>query len=68
MCNGHYESNCGSYEVILWVLHTGTVKASKGVKHGDPLSLYLFILVSQNLSKILNFAMNKGFIPGFDSR
>lgn len=43
------------------------IKSSHGLRQGDPISSYLFILVSQNLTAILNFAMRNNMIPGFNS-
>ncbi|XP_039138822.1 uncharacterized protein LOC120276159 [Dioscorea cayenensis subsp. rotundata] len=40
-------------------------KSCRGIRHGDPLSSFLFIIVSQNLTSILNHAQNLGMIPGF---
>ena len=42
------------------------ITPSRGVRQGDPISPYLFIIVSQNLSVILNRARNIDMIPGFD--
>ena len=47
---------------------TNYIKSTRGVRQGDPLSSYLFILVSQNLTAILKYALNIGMIPGFDNR
>ena len=44
------------------------IKSTRGVRQGDPLSSYLFILVSQNLTTIFNYTLNIGMIPGFDDR
>lgn len=43
------------------------VKPSRGVRQGDPLSLYPFILVSQNLSHMLNYARSIDLIPDWCS-
>lgn len=44
------------------------ISTSRGIRQGDPLSSYLFILVSQNLTAILNHALEIGMLPGFDNR
>ncbi|XP_026451975.1 uncharacterized protein LOC113352365 [Papaver somniferum] len=38
---------------------------TKGLRQGDPLSLYLFLLVVEILSKLMNEAVQKGQIYGF---
>ena len=42
-------------------------QASRGIRQGDLLSPHIFIMVSQNLSAPMNFAMNQNYIPGFDN-
>lgn len=44
------------------------LKTSRDVRQGDPLSSFLFILVSQNLTIILNHVFNLSMILGFDSQ
>lgn len=44
------------------------ISTSRGVRQRDPLSPYLFVLVSQNLADMLNNALNLGLIPGLDNR
>ncbi|XP_039120948.1 uncharacterized protein LOC120257557 [Dioscorea cayenensis subsp. rotundata] len=41
------------------------IKSTRGVRQGDPISSYLFILVSQNLTSMLNYALRHNLIPGF---
>lgn len=46
--------------------HTSWIKSSRGVRQGDPISLLLFILVSQNLTTILNKALHLDMIHSFN--
>ncbi|KAL6269322.1 hypothetical protein ACE6H2_026233 [Prunus campanulata] len=39
-------------------------KPSRGIRQGDPMSPYIFILVSDVLSIMLNKAMERGFVQG----
>lgn len=41
------------------------ISPSRGVRQGDPLFPYLFIIVSQNLTTILNHAQSLNLVPGF---
>lgn len=47
---------------------TNKILTIKGVWQGEPFSLYLFILISQNLTTILNYAMRIHMILWFISR
>lgn len=42
------------------------IRSHRGVRQGDPISLYLFLLVSCNLSAILNHVLISNIILGFD--
>ena len=42
----------------------GFVRPSRGIRQGDPLSPYLFLLVSEGLSRLLNTAMGEHRISG----
>lgn len=43
------------------------IKSFRGVRQGDPILSYLFILVSQNLTSMLNFALRQGMITGYNN-
>lgn len=49
-----------SYSLLINGHPSKSIKVSKGVWQGDPLSSYLFILVSQNLTALLNYALKYG--------
>ncbi|XP_039116586.1 uncharacterized protein LOC120252479 [Dioscorea cayenensis subsp. rotundata] len=57
-----------SYALLINKTPTSWFSTSRGIRQGDPISPYLFILVAQNLTTMLNYAMNSNLIPGFDSR
>ncbi|XP_039130949.1 uncharacterized protein LOC120267377 [Dioscorea cayenensis subsp. rotundata] len=48
--------------------HTPWISSSRGIHQGDPISSYLFILVAQNFTFMLNYVLTNGLIPGFDNR
>ncbi|XP_039145509.1 uncharacterized protein LOC120282722 [Dioscorea cayenensis subsp. rotundata] len=47
-----------SYALLINKTHTSWFTASRGIRQGDPLSPYLFILVAQNLTTMLNYALS----------
>lgn len=59
--------NSTSFSILVNGRPTDWISPKRGVRQGDPLSPYLFILVAQNLTLMLNFANRHGFIPGFSS-
>lgn len=46
---------------------TRWISSSKGLRQGDPIFSYLFILVSQILTSMLNSSLNIGQIMGFNN-
>jgi len=55
-----------SFALLINRTPTSWFSNSRGIIQGDPISPYLFILVAQNLTSMLNFAMNHDMIPGFN--
>lgn len=56
-----------SYSLLINGQPTSWISSSRGVRQGNPISPYLFILVSQNFTALLNFALKNHMIPGFNS-
>lgn len=56
-----------SFSIIVNGSRTDLFHPSRGVRQGDPLSPYLFILVAQNLSAILNYTRQLNLIHGFSN-
>ena len=54
-----------SFFILINGQHSNWFTLFKGVKQEDPIALYLFIIVSQNLLAILNHAKRLNMIPGF---
>ncbi|XP_042972967.1 uncharacterized protein LOC122304769 [Carya illinoinensis] len=54
-----------SYSLLLNGSSQGFFKPSRGIRQGDPLSPYLFLLVSEVLSSLLNHAERNRRIHGF---
>lgn len=53
-----------SYQVIVKGKRTRTIRPSRGLRQGDPLSFYLFILVVDVLSRMMEEHVTKGNIQG----
>lgn len=56
-----------SFSFFINKRHTSWISSSRGLRQGDRISSYLFILVSHNLTAFLNFAMRRHKISGFNS-
>jgi hypothetical protein len=57
-----------SYAVLLNGLPHGHIVPSRGIRQGDPLSPYLFIMCADALSRMLNHAAGLGKISGVPIR
>lgn len=55
-----------SFSILVNGVPSPWFSSSRGVRQGDPISPYLFILVAQNFSSIMNRALSMNMIPGFD--
>lgn len=53
-----------SYSILINGMSHQAFKPSRGIKQGDPLSSYLFILCFKAHSSLLNHVENKGHIIG----
>lgn len=56
-----------SFSFLISKQPTHWIKSSKGLRQGDPLSSYLFIIATQNLTALLNFSLRCNMIPGFNT-
>lgn len=53
------------YSILLNEQPQSLFKSTSGLKKGDPLSLTLFIIVAEVLSRVLNSLLNKKEFKGF---
>ena len=53
-----------SYSVLLNGVPSRTIKPSRGLRQGDPLSPYLFLLCAMGLQGLLHKAESEGVIRG----
>ncbi|WJX93184.1 hypothetical protein P8452_74743 [Trifolium repens] len=56
---------CGKLSVLVNGSPTEEVNISRGLKQGDPLAPFLFLLVSEGLSALSQKAVSLGFFKGF---
>ncbi|KAK2642451.1 hypothetical protein Ddye_024214 [Dipteronia dyeriana] len=60
--------NCVSTVSFSFVINgdvCGSVKPSRGIRQGDPLSPYLFLLCAEGMSSIINAAVQESNLSGF---
>ena len=53
-----------SYFVLINGKVCGNIKLSRGIRQGDPLSPYIFLLCEEGLSSLLTMAKDFGKIKG----
>ena len=54
-----------SFLVLVNGTPIGSFQSSRGLRQGDPLSPYLFVIAIEVLSSLLSRAREGGFLPGF---
>ena len=57
-----------TYNILINGAPTENIKPTKGIRQGDLLSIHLFILCANILSRMLLDIENKRFIQGIDLR
>lgn len=55
-----------NYSIIINGRPRGKLIASRGLRQGDPLSPFLFIMVVDVFSRLMSHATNNNLIKGFD--
>ncbi|KAK2649202.1 hypothetical protein Ddye_016691 [Dipteronia dyeriana] len=53
------------YSFLINGIVCGFVRLSRGLHQGDPMSLYLYLLVTEGLSNLLRVEVEQGFCRGF---
>jgi hypothetical protein len=53
------------FSVLINRSPSGFFDSSRGVRQGDPLSPFLFVMVTKAFSRMINASINKGLITGF---
>lgn len=59
--------NSASFSFLINKQTSKWISSSRGVHQGNPFSSNLFIIVSQSMSTLLNFALSSQMIPCFNS-
>ena len=54
-----------SFSILINGMPKGFFQSSKGLRQGDPLSLYLFVLGMDALSHLINKVVQRNFLSGF---
>ena len=54
-----------TFSILINGSSSGFFRSSRGLRQGDPLSPYLFLLAMEALSQLLSSARNGDFISGF---
>ena len=55
-----------SFFVLINGSLTGFFNSSKGLRQGDPLSLYLFVIGMEVFSTLMDNAASRGFLSGYN--
>lgn len=53
-----------SYSILINGEPSGTIHPNRGIKQGDPLSPYLFLLCTEGLHGLISHAASEGHIRG----